>query len=85
MKLMNASVALDNYEASIHVMDIVCHPSSVTVLIGSERGWSRSERDCLRARGFLLAHLGPRPLRAETAMAAGLSMVIRRLGAPPEV
>ncbi len=52
----------------------------ITLAIGSERGWSPAERDLLRAHQFTLAHLGPRVLRAETAVIAAVAIVKARLG-----
>jgi RsmE family RNA methyltransferase len=52
----------------------------LALAIGPERGWSGAERDLLRAAGFALAHLGPRVLRAETAVVAAIALVRARLG-----
>jgi 16S rRNA (uracil1498-N3)-methyltransferase len=74
-------IALDNYESS---QPLSAHAfatnSPVTLAVGAERGWSPSERDALRAQGFLLAHLGARVLRTETAVVATLSIVRAKLG-----
>ncbi|MEC7907469.1 MAG: RsmE family RNA methyltransferase [Verrucomicrobiota bacterium] len=72
-------IALDNYESDVHLMDTrIEHPNFV-LAVGSERGWSSDERNALRANGFKLAHLGPRPLRTEAAVVAGLSMIAGRI------
>jgi RsmE family RNA methyltransferase len=71
-------IAMDNYEAKRHLADIQFSQSSIVVAIGSERGWTRSERRALRAEEFELAHLGGRPLRTETAVVAGLSFLNHR-------
>jgi 16S rRNA (uracil1498-N3)-methyltransferase len=42
-------------------------PQSVTVLVGSEGGWSDKELEAARARNFHVITLGGRVLRAETA------------------
>jgi len=70
-------VALDNYEATVPLAKWRRGGAGVkTVLcIGPERGWDGPERDVLRERGCTLAHLGPRVLRTETAMIAGVSLV----------
>jgi len=47
----------------------------IVLAIGPERGWSAGERDVLRGAGFLLAHLGERVLRTETACIAAISMI----------
>jgi len=46
--------------------------AAVTVLSGPEGGLDTSEEDAALARGFVLASLGPRVLRAETAPLAAL-------------
>jgi 16S rRNA (uracil1498-N3)-methyltransferase len=80
-------IALDNYESpsplgKCHLIRDTpsenLHPS-ITLAIGSERGWSPAERDLLRAKNFTLAHLGPRVLRAETAVTAAVAIVKARL------
>ena len=47
--------------------------------VGSERGWSSGERDLLRERGFILAHLGKRVLKTETACIAAAAIVLSAL------
>ncbi len=73
------SIALDNYE-SPQALSAIALDRPVTLGLGPERGWSASERDLLRARGFLFAHLGARVLRTETAVVAAVSIVKARLG-----
>ncbi len=72
-------VALDNYE-SPQPLAVTALAAPVVLAIGAERGWSAAERDQLRAAGFALAHLGPRVLRAETAVVAALAITRSRLG-----
>ncbi len=73
-----ARIAMDNYEAKHHLMDVRFSQSSIIVAIGSERGWTTSERKALINEEFELAHLGDRPLRTETAVVAGLSLLNHR-------
>jgi RsmE family RNA methyltransferase len=75
-------VALDNYESpqALGAVALPPAPPAVVLAIGPERGWSPAERDQLRAGGFVLAHLGPRVLRAETAAVAAVAIVKSRLG-----
>ena len=73
------SVALDNYEATRRLSEVEIKPPAVLAL-GPERGWSAAERDCLRASGFVLASLGERVLRVETACAAAVALVRAGLG-----
>lgn len=70
-------VALDNYEASIALGSMETVGKAVALAIGSERGWTRGERALLKGGGYTLAHLGPRPLRTETAVVAGIALLIR--------
>lgn len=72
-------VAFDNYE-SPQPLSAVALATPVTLAFGPERGWSAAERDQLRAAGFAFAHLGPRVLRAETAVIAALAVVRSKLG-----
>jgi 16S rRNA (uracil1498-N3)-methyltransferase len=75
-------VALDNYESpqALGAVALPPAPPAVVLAIGPERGWSPAERELLRAGGFVLAHLGPRVLRAETAAVAAVAIVKSRLG-----
>jgi 16S rRNA (uracil1498-N3)-methyltransferase len=54
--------------------------SAAALLIGGEGGLSPEEVERLRAHGALLASLGPRLLRAETAALAALAVVQATLG-----
>ena len=77
----DARVVLDNYEASAPLTDFQLEsPSSVTVAIGSERGWSAGERSLFRSAGFTFAHLGTRVLRTETACIAAVALIRSKLG-----
>lgn len=74
-------LALDNYESATALGDFhVIRENPAVLAIGAERGWSAAERDALRARGFALAHLGPRVLRTESAVTAALAIVRAKLG-----
>ena len=76
-----ARVALDNYEASCSLTAFsptVFQP--VVIALGSERGWSPSERRLFRDAGFCFAHLGPRVLRTETACIAAVTLIRSKLG-----
>jgi 16S rRNA (uracil1498-N3)-methyltransferase len=75
-------VALDNYEAKLGLADPAAFPveAPAVVLIGAERGWSAAERELLRKNGAILAHLGRRVLRTETACVAAISLIKARLG-----
>lgn len=73
-------VALDNYESVAALSGIQNVTLPAIIAIGAERGWSVAERELLRERGFVLAHLGPRVLRVETACVAALTLVKARAG-----
>jgi len=68
-------ICLDNYEASSGLLEASNQKESVVLAIGSERGWTEIERKLFRQNGFVLAHLGDRPLRSETATIAAVSIV----------
>lgn len=54
---------------------------NVLLAIGPERGWSDTERNLLRERGFEVAHIGERILRVETAVSVALSVALAKTGA----
>jgi len=69
---------MDNYEASVGLLEATRDKQTektFVLAVGSERGWSASERDLFRQSNFVLAHLGERPLRTETATIAAVSVV----------
>ena len=72
-------LALDNYEGAGRLSEAVV-VAPVTLALGPERGWSREERELLRANGFELAHLGERVLRVETACVSAIAVVKAKLG-----
>ena len=53
-------------------------PKSVSVVVGSEGGFSETEAEAAKAAGFLLAGLGKRILRCETAPLFALSCLAFR-------
>lgn len=71
-------IALDNYEGTAPLAAAAPTDGSFCCAVGSERGWSAAERDTLRAAGFVLAHLGARVLRSETACVAALALLRSR-------
>lgn len=76
----HACCALDNYESAHPLSRIELATAEVTLAIGAERGWSSGERTLLRQHGFVLAHLGDRVLRTETACVAAITLVKAKLG-----
>lgn len=75
-----AVVALDNYEGTSPLQNAFAGCAGVILLVGSERGWTAGERDCLRERGVALAHLGERVLRTETAVVAAVALARAAIG-----
>ena len=76
---LRAKYALDNYEYTIPLGRM--RPAAAVVLaVGSERGWTAAERDVLRRDGFVLAGLGRRVLRTETAAIAALALAKSAMG-----
>lgn len=73
-------VALDNYESPTSLSAVETLASPLVIAIGAERGWSAEERIALRAHGFILAHLGSRVLRVETACVAAITLIKARAG-----
>lgn len=75
-------IALDNYEAPADLASTLktVGAKNVVLAIGSERGWSATERTFLRENRFALAHLGARVLRTETATVAAIAIVRSTLG-----
>ncbi len=70
-------VALDNYEATVRLTPAAAPPPAA-LAFGPERGWSAAERTLLRDQGFVLAHLGTRVLRLETAVVAAVAIAKAR-------
>ena len=69
-------LALDNYEATTPLGKFpLAREIPVSLALGPERGWSAGDRLVLRKGDFLLAHLGSRVLRCETAVIAALMLV----------
>lgn len=55
-------------------------PSDIWLIIGPEGGFTREEVACAEQKGFIVASLGKRILRAETAVIAALSIVQYHFG-----
>jgi RsmE family RNA methyltransferase len=68
-------VALDNYEATEDLSTCKILSRQATLAVGGERGWSATERHSLRDAGFIVADLGPRVLRTETACISAVSIL----------
>lgn len=68
-------VALDNYEGALPLSQCAATANTVVLAIGPERGWTAADRAALRAHDFVLAHLGERVLRTETAVISALTLL----------
>jgi RsmE family RNA methyltransferase len=60
--------------------DIESVSAPLWLAIGSERGWTISELDLLRSRGFTACSLGRRILKTETAALAATSIILAKMG-----
>ena len=75
-------IALDNYEAEHglgfllkkRVSNRVINSPHIFLALGSERGWSSSERTLLVNNEWRLAHLGDRVLRLEMAVVSAIAI-----------
>ena len=75
-------LALDVYEGSARLSAVMPDPQKpVCLAIGPERGWNANDRATLREAGFQLVSLNERVLRIETAVVAGLTLLLNKLGA----
>ena len=71
----------ENESASLNsVISRTAHPQKILVIMGPEGGFSDHEISKARAAGCLVAGLGPRILRAETATIAAVTLVQGLLG-----
>ena len=73
-------IALDNYESQVAVGEAVSAECSHCLAVGAERGWSQHEREIFRNNGFILAHMGSRVMRTETAVIAACSVISQLSG-----
>jgi len=55
-------------------------PREVSLLVGPEGGFARSEVELARQAGIVPVSLGPRVLRTETAGMVGFSIILYTLG-----
>src|SRR5574344_196666 len=83
-----ALLALDNVDASgslshfleTHPLSATQQPQCTVAAIGSERGWTKSERALLEAHGFIRLSMGNRVLRTETAATVAASLILSSMG-----
>lgn len=73
-------LALDNYEATAPLRAYSLQHKRCILAVGSERGWSDTEREQLRTHQFTLVSIGERVLKTETACIAGLAITLEKFG-----
>ncbi|NQT34336.1 16S rRNA (uracil(1498)-N(3))-methyltransferase [bacterium] len=79
LKNCNNIWVMHNGNGTRHITDLFREielPIALTVLIGSEGGFSDLEIDCFRNSEIPLVNMGCRPLRTETAVAVSLGTLI---------
>ena len=74
-------VAADNVRPEGSLANLSAMGQSIVLAVGSERGWSDSEREKFEKAGFLRLSLGERVLRTETACVAAAAIALEKIGA----
>jgi RsmE family RNA methyltransferase len=74
-------IALDNVRSEGSFALLSALGQSMVLVIGSERGWSDSERDEFEKAGFLRLSMGERAMRTETACVAAAVLALEKIGA----
>lgn len=72
-------IVLDNVMEANSLSSLASAQIPVVLAIGGERGFTDRERSLFLASGFLAASLGSRILRTETAVSAGLAVLLGRM------
>jgi RNA methyltransferase, RsmE family len=70
----SVKLAPDLYEATSGFPKNISPDQKISIVFGSERGFSNPDRDLLRQHDFTLISLGPRTLRTDTAIIAALAL-----------
>ncbi len=78
-EIIGNCIALDNYENSIFLSKYSPVMGEYFLAVGPERGWSDKERNILRNSDFLLAGLGERVLKTDTASIVGTTILLSKL------
>lgn len=81
-------IALDNIEPSMSLNQLMEEqylkandkPQKIIAAIGSERGWTTTERELLKQNNFILCSMGNRVLRTETAATVAASIILSQIG-----
>ncbi|MCR5218022.1 RsmE family RNA methyltransferase [Treponema sp.] len=81
-----ARFALDNVSPDMSLikqMDLLAEKegfNKAIAAIGSERGWSKDERELLESYGYIRTGMGIRVLRTETAATVAASLILAKMG-----
>lgn len=68
-------IAPDIYESTKNLSEIRLRGKKTAVVFGGERGFSNSDRALLRESGYILASLGKRVLRTDSAVISALAIL----------
>jgi len=80
-KISPILVAADNVRPEGSLCNLSAMGQAIVIAVGSERGWSESERGLLEKAGFLRLSMGERALRTETACTAAAVLALEKIGA----
>lgn len=72
--------ALDNNESQGSISNIEVEMGRSVIAVGSERGWTKKERDQLKEKSFTMKSMGSRVLRTETACAMATGFILAAKG-----
>ena len=73
-------IAADNIRPEGSLVNLSALGQPMVLAVGSERGWSDTERLKLERAGFLRLSLGERPLKTETACIAAAAIALEKIG-----
>ena len=75
LRIMLVEPAVRSAHESLGVLSNQPPPTAVTLAIGPEGGWTKTELEAVCGRGFSFLTLGARTLRAGAAPAAAISVL----------
>jgi RsmE family RNA methyltransferase len=74
-------LAADNVRPEGSLANLKAKGDAMVIAIGSERGWSDTERDRLENSGFLRLSMGARAMKTDTACIAAAILALEKTGA----
>ena len=80
MNESDADLLLDNVIGSKRFCELDLKGRDLTIAVGSERGWSGSEREVFLSHSFIPVKMGDRILRSETAAVASSALALEAMG-----